>query len=77
MATNMTTTVIDITGMTCGNCTNHVTTELNGLTGVTDIQVDLQPQGTSHVTVTSDAPLAASSIEEAVSEAGYNVVGIS
>lgn len=72
----MTTTVIDVTGMTCGNCTSHVTAELIGIAGVTGVAVDLNPQGTSHVTVTSDAPLAATAVEEAVSEAGYDVVGI-
>lgn len=73
----MATTVIDITGMTCGNCTNHVTTELQGLSGVTSVEIDLHPQGTSHATVTSEEPLAASAIKEAVSEAGYDVVEIS
>ena len=35
------TTRLSIVGMSCGACVRHVTTALNGLTGVVDVDVDL------------------------------------
>lgn len=67
----MTTTTYTIKGMTCGHCVNSVSTELGGLPGVTDVQVDLSA-GTA--TVTSDQPLDPQAVQAAVDEAGYEVV---
>ncbi|WP_147919050.1 heavy-metal-associated domain-containing protein [Ruania zhangjianzhongii] len=72
----MTTTVIDVEGMTCGNCVNHVTEELTGLDGVSAVDVDLHAGGVSPVTVTSAAALDESAVREAVDEAGYAVTAI-
>jgi copper chaperone len=70
----MTTTTINITGMTCGHCVSAVTSELSGLPGVETVDVDLVGGGTSTATISSSAPLDAASIDEAVAEAGYTVV---
>lgn len=59
-----------VTGMTCGHCASAVTSELQGLPGVTDVTVDLVAGGTSTVTVASDAPLAESDVAAALDEAG-------
>ena len=53
----MTTTTYDVTGLTCEHCVRAVTSELGGLPGVQDVQVELVPDGTSQVTVTSGEPL--------------------
>jgi len=59
-----------ITGMTCAHCERAVTDELAKLDGVTEITVDLVPDGISQVAVTSAAPLPDSSVIEALDEAG-------
>lgn len=72
----MTTTVIDVQGMTCGNCVKHVTEELTGLAGVSAVDVDLHAGGVSPVTVTSTGPLDEAALREAVDEAGYQVTAV-
>lgn len=72
----MTTTIIDVQGMTCGNCVKHVTEELTGLDGVSAVDVNLNAGGVSPVTVTSTAPLDETAVREAVDEAGYTVTAI-
>jgi copper chaperone len=67
----MTTETYNVTGMTCGHCVAAVETGLRGVAGVTEVTVDLTPGGTSHVTVTSDEPLAQDDVAAAVDEAGY------
>ena len=64
-----------VTGMTCEHCVRAVTDELTALRGVRDVAVDLVAGGTSTVRVLSDAPLAESTIRDAVDEAGYTLVG--
>jgi copper chaperone len=66
----MTTTTYDVTGLTCEHCVRAVTGELGGLPGVRDVQVDLVPDGTSKVTVTSGGPLPGPAVIEALDEAG-------
>ena len=64
-----------VAGMTCEHCVRAVTDELTALRGVRDVAVDLVAGGTSTVRVLSDAPLAESTIRDAVDEAGYTLVG--
>lgn len=66
----MTTQSYNVTGMTCGHCAHAVTTELQALDGVNDVNVDLVEGGTSTVTVTSQAPLEEAKVAEALDEAG-------
>lgn len=68
----MTTATYTVTGMTCEHCVNAVSSEINQLDGVTDVQVDL---ASGEVTVTSAAPLDDAAVAAAVDEAGYQVVG--
>ena len=66
----MATTTYPVTGMTCEHCVRAVTGELGGLDGVSDVTVDLVPDGVSLVTVASDAPLPEPAVAEALDEAG-------
>lgn len=68
----MTTQNYTVKGMTCGHCVSSVTAEIGGITGVSDVAVDLA-SGT--VTVTSAEPLAEQAVKDAVDEAGYELVG--
>jgi copper chaperone len=62
----MTTSTFTVTGMTCGHCVASVTEEVCEVSGVTDVQVDLE---SGRMTVTGDADAAA--VQAAVAEAGY------
>jgi copper chaperone len=65
------TTTLPINGMTCGHCISAVTSELTQIKGVHDVAVELVPDGTSRVTVTSEQPLDDATIRAAIDEAGY------
>jgi copper chaperone len=67
MSTRTTHTVI---GMTCDHCVRSVRNEVAGITGVTNVDVDL---ATGEVVVESAEPLDAAVFAEAVHEAGYEV----
>ena len=67
----MTTTTYSVSGMTCGNCVNHVTEEVSEVEGVKNVNVQLE--GT--MSVESDERIPFDFIVEAVREAGdYTVV---
>ncbi len=68
------TTVLQVTGMTCGHCVASVTEELGALAGVSSVEVDLVPGGSSAVSVTSATELDPRAVEAAVEEAGYTLV---
>ncbi len=65
------TSTYTVTGMTCGHCVASVTEEITGIDGVTAVEVVLE-SGT--VTVSSSTPLERSTVEAAVTEAGYALV---
>jgi copper chaperone CopZ len=64
-----------VAGMSCEHCVAAVTEQLDGLPGVTAVEIELVPDGDSHVTVTSDAALALDEVQAAVDEAGYELTG--
>jgi copper chaperone len=66
-----------VTGMTCDHCVSAVRDEVSKVYGVIDVQVDLVPGAVSTVIVSSEQPVAESSVREAVDEAGYEVVAVS
>ncbi|WP_269939504.1 heavy-metal-associated domain-containing protein [Arthrobacter sp. HY1533] len=70
----MNTTIVNVSGMTCGHCVSSVTEELTGLKGVENVSIDLNAGGISEVTITSSLTLDTAEISEAVAEAGYLVV---
>lgn len=67
-------TIVEVSGMTCGHCVSSVSEELEALAGVESVDVALNAGGISTVTITSDKALSAAEIGEAVAEAGYLVV---
>lgn len=73
MSTNTTSTTVSMTGLTCDHCQQAVTRELAALNGVTDVTVDLVPNGVSTATVTSTTPLSQEQLRDAVAEAGYTL----
>ena len=68
---------LSVDGMTCGHCVMSVTEELTELPGVKNVEVILNAGGTSKVTVLTDKPLEDSALGDAVSEAGFTLVGVS
>lgn len=68
---------VSVEGMTCNHCVGSVSKELMELQGVTEVSVELVPEGLSQVTIATEADLAESAISEAISEAGYQMVGSS
>ena len=67
----MATKTFTVKGMTCGNCVRHVTEELQGVPGVSNVDVTLE---TGAVVVTSETDVDEAAIEAAVVEAGYELV---
>lgn len=66
----MTTTTVNVSGMTCGHCVSAVTDEIAKIDGVTTVDVDL---ASGAVEITSDGPVDPAVISAAVDEAGYDV----
>ena len=61
-----------VTGMTCGNCVNHVTEEVKEVEGVKNVSVSLEGGA---MAIESDERIPFDAIVEAVREAGeYTVV---
>lgn len=61
-----------VTGMSCEHCVASVTEELTAIDAVLDVSVDLP---TGAVTVTSVRELSTAEVTEAITEAGYQLVG--
>ncbi|MFJ9542125.1 heavy-metal-associated domain-containing protein [Streptomyces sp. NPDC101225] len=64
--------VYHVKGMTCSHCVQAVTSEIGGLPGIEDVQVDL---ASGQVTVNSEQPPDLAAVAAAVDEAGYELVG--
>lgn len=65
--------VINIEGMVCMNCVNHVKKALEAVSGVSDTQVDLEAKT---ATVNLSADVAEDVLRAAVEDAGYEVTTI-
>ena len=68
---------LSVDGMTCGHCVMSVSEELSEIPGVKNVEVILNSGATSKVTVLTDTPLDYAALSDAVSEAGFKLVGIS
>ncbi|MDE5939915.1 MAG: heavy metal translocating P-type ATPase [Lachnospiraceae bacterium] len=62
--------VLDVEGMMCGKCQAHVQKALEGVAGVTSVEVSLE-NGTASVTMENE--IADETLGNAVTEAGYEV----
>jgi copper chaperone len=67
-------TELSVSGMTCGHCVKSVTEELAEIYGVNGVDVKLNPEGVSSVTVLSETPLDKAHVAAAIEEAGYALV---
>ena len=68
---------LSVDGMTCGHCVMSVSEELSEIPGGKNVEGILNSGGTSKVTVLTDTPLDDAALSDAVSEAGFKLVGIS
>ena len=64
--------VLDVEGMMCGKCQAHVQKALEGIAGVTEVEVSLENKT---ATVTMENEIAEETLTNAVTEAGYEVRG--
>lgn len=64
-----------VSGMTCGHCVASVTEEVGALEGVVSVNVDLNAQGASRVTVQATHPIETDALRTAIADAGYEIVG--
>ncbi|MDE7187671.1 MAG: heavy-metal-associated domain-containing protein [Lachnospiraceae bacterium] len=62
---------LKIEGMMCAHCQAHVQKALEGVAGVTQVEVSLEE---NKATVTMDAQVEEQLLADAVTEAGYQVV---
>lgn len=65
-----TTATYAVSGMSCQHCVDSVTAELGRLSGVEQVQVDLEA---GNVSVTSAEPLDLGEVRSAVDEAGFDL----
>ncbi|HWG74415.1 MAG TPA: cation transporter [Acidimicrobiales bacterium] len=63
----MSTATYTVTGMTCEHCVRAVSSAIGELPGVTAVDVDLP---TGKTTVTSESPLDAAAVADALDDAG-------
>lgn len=63
--------IINIEGMTCGHCVESVTKALEGLTGVSEVFVELEEKN-AELTY-DEAKVGLSEITKAVEDAGFTV----
>jgi len=68
---------LSVSGMSCGHCVASVTEELEEIPAVKNVEVILNSGGVSKVTVLTDVPIEDETLRDAVSEAGYELVGVS
>ena len=59
-----------VSGMTCAHCVASVTEEVQEISGVSDVQVDLS---TGRLRFTSEQPVSDADVRAAVEEAGYQL----
>ena len=62
-------TTLNVTGMSCGSCARHVTSSLQALPGVSQVNVQLR---TGVVEVRHQEATTVAALLEAVREAGYD-----
>jgi copper chaperone CopZ len=64
---------IGVTGMTCNHCVGAVTSEVMKLEGVTQVDIDLAPDGVSQVAISSESLLDLEQVALAIEDAGYEM----
>jgi len=64
------TSIVNIKGMSCSHCVMAVTKALNGLEGVTNVNVDLD---NGQATVEHDQSVSLESVHKQIEKAGYEI----
>lgn len=64
---------LSIEGMTCGHCVMHVTEALNGVEGVTSVNVDLAGKKAD---LDAAENVSDEALKAAVSDAGYTITAV-
>ncbi|MDO5026417.1 MAG: heavy metal translocating P-type ATPase [Tissierellia bacterium] len=64
---------VNVEGMSCGHCVNHVTKALEGLAGIEDVNVDLE---SAKAEISYFGSLNEEEINQAITEAGYEYKGV-
>lgn len=72
----MSTKIVNVLGMTCGHCVQAVTEEVQKIDGVTGVDIALNTEGASQVTISADVDLSDSDIAAAIDEAGYEIASV-
>ena len=67
--------VVDVSGMTCNHCVQSVTTALEALEKVQSVDIELEPQGNSRVTIAHDGA-ELGDVASAVSAEGYTLEAV-
>lgn len=65
--------VVEVVGMSCNNCVNHVTAELMELPNVSAVEVELN---SGRVRITTTGEVTDAELRNAIDEAGYDVRSI-
>jgi copper chaperone len=64
---------VGVSGMTCNHCVGAVTREVMKLEGVTEVTIELAPEGVSQVTIDSAESVDSAQVARAIEEAGYEM----
>ncbi|WP_181035147.1 heavy-metal-associated domain-containing protein [Arthrobacter sp. B0490] len=62
-----------VTALTCVSCAGRVSSALNALDGVQDVQITLVPGGISTAGVISSQSLSRTAVQDVVEKAGYQL----
>ncbi|HLP23954.1 MAG TPA: heavy metal-associated domain-containing protein [Microbacteriaceae bacterium] len=63
--------VLNVDGLTCGNCVNHVTSAVTDVSGVDSVEIELNAGGTSTVHIHSSGTVDLDAVRAAIVDAGY------
>ena len=66
---------VDVSGMTCNHCVQSVTSAVEALDNVQSVDVELEPQGNSRVTITHDGA-ELGDVASAISAEGYTLEAV-
>lgn len=70
----MSVTTVKASGLTCNHCAMSVSEELEELTGVNSVKVEVVKGGESSITIDHEGELSPQAVETAIDEAGFKLV---
>lgn len=70
------TTEFGVAGLSCGSCASKVTDALTSLDGVSSVETDLVPGGTSTVRITGTRTLSDADVSTVIQKSGYTLATI-